>query len=198
VILDEALTLPLGIHRTAAIVEWFQGLFSRNQSPPVLVGGAAVELYTGGAYTTGDLDFIGDVPDEVATKLIEAGFHPEGRHWIHEAGQIYLELPGSSLEPGAQVAEIRVGASSVLAVSAEDILIDRLASWQFWKSSVDAVNAYLVWVSQIPAMDRSRIESLARQREVQPALESLIKFVSRAVDRPPSRKELEEWAGSIS
>ena len=40
--------------KTAALVEWVQGLYEDDATIPVLVGGAAVELLTGGAYTTGD------------------------------------------------------------------------------------------------------------------------------------------------
>ena len=50
--LARALQLSEGPRRTAAVVAWIQSLYA--SSPPVLVGGAAVELYTGGAYTTGD------------------------------------------------------------------------------------------------------------------------------------------------
>ena len=48
------LTMPDGVAKTAALVAWVQGLFVPGKEP-VLVGGAAVELYTGGAYTAGRL-----------------------------------------------------------------------------------------------------------------------------------------------
>ncbi len=63
-----------GPERTAALVAWFQGLFEDRSEAPVLVGGGAVELYTGGAYVTGDLDFVGSTTDSVAERLQEEGF----------------------------------------------------------------------------------------------------------------------------
>ncbi|HSN53772.1 MAG TPA: hypothetical protein VLT32_03830 [Candidatus Sulfomarinibacteraceae bacterium] len=47
--LDEALSLPEGPARTTAIVAWIQGLFDQEAHVPVLVGGAAVKIFTGGA-----------------------------------------------------------------------------------------------------------------------------------------------------
>jgi hypothetical protein len=78
------------------VAQWIQNLFEAR--PPVLAGGAAVELYTAGAYTTGDLDFIGDVTEEVARSLREAGFEREGRHWIHREAELFVEFPGSAVQ----------------------------------------------------------------------------------------------------
>mgnify|MGYP001818900785 CR=1 FL=1 len=89
--LKDALSQPDGPRRTAAIVAWIQGLFNEPEQAPVLVGGAAVEILTGGAYTTGDFDFVGSVPTSVRNILEKNGFNKSGRHWIHEAAQIFLE-----------------------------------------------------------------------------------------------------------
>ncbi len=185
-------TLPAGPERTAALAEWFQALFS--ESIPVLVGGAAVELYTRGGYVTGDLDFVGNVTPPVVRELERAGFRREGRHWIHDAGKVYLELASSSLKPEAEVAEIRIGRHRVLAASPEDILVDRLAAWQFWKSSADAISAYLVWRSQAGAMNLARLDRLAGKNGVRSALRKLLKFAPRTRKGERSGEELERWA----
>ena len=65
------LALPEGPERTTVIVEWIQSLYADDDRVPVFVGGAAVEILTGGAYTTGDLDFVGSVPAVVGTVLKE-------------------------------------------------------------------------------------------------------------------------------
>lgn len=189
-----SLSYAPGPLRTAAIVAWFQGLFSPGQTPPILVGGAAVELYSGGAYTTGDLDFVGSIPPGVVRRLRAAGFRKEGHHWIHEEARIYLELPGWTLGPGELAARIRVGKFSVLAISPEDILVDRLASWQFWSSSIDGINAYLLWRGQGPRLNRRRLAKLAKKNGVEASLRNLISFVRRTKGRPATNKELEKWA----
>jgi hypothetical protein len=154
------------------------------------VGGAAVELYTGGAYTTGDLDFVGGVSPAVAAALEAAGFHREGRHWIHERAEIFVEFPGSAVQPHERIAVVKVGGASVLTLSPEDMIIDRLAAWQFWKSATDGASAFLVWRAQEKSLDPARLDELATKRGVKRALDRL-KHLARG---DVSAEELERWA----
>ncbi len=182
---------PEGPDRTAALAAWLQSLFPEG-SVPVLVGGGAVELYTGGAYTTSDLDFLGSVPTQVRTLLEDAGFRKVGRHWAHDEGQVFIEFPGISLQPDEKSATLRRGDSIVLVVAPEDLIVDRLAAWQFWNSERDATNAFLIWRSN--EIEEPRLRSLARSRDVEWSLESLISFRARVTGREPTEVELESWA----
>ena len=71
-----------------------------------------MELYTGGAYRTGDLDFVGIVTKDVTEKLEQAGFERHGRHWIHQRFRLLIETPDRNLDSGNAVATIRLGWSS--------------------------------------------------------------------------------------
>ena len=192
--LSEILSLPEGPYRTAALAEWLQGLY--EDEAPVLVGGAAVELYTAGSYTSGDLDFVGHVPSSVERSLRQAGFVKEGRHWIHENG-VFVEFPGSALEPHERVATVRKGSHMVLILSVEDILVDRLAHWQFWRSTIDALNALALWRLWAQELDRRRLEDAARLREVEPALRSLQRFAERCGEEQPDDEAIERWASEV-
>ena len=176
--------------RTAGIVAWFQGLFERD--PPVLVGGGAVELYTGGAYRTADLDFVGRIPTDVARGLENAGFRKRGRHWIHEEAQIYIELPATTFDREVRIDAIRIKDWTVILLSPEDVLVDRLAAWKFWQVPVEGINAYLLFRVRGNEMDQERLEEAARVEEVADALDSLRSFGSR--DREP--EEIEAWANT--
>ena len=192
--LDSILKLPEGPARVAAVAAWVQGLSAASEVP-VLVGGAAVELYTGGAYRTGDLDFAGSLSREAEAELDRAGFRREGRHWIHEEGQLFLEFPSAGLAPGETTARLEVGGSSVVAIGLEELIVDRLAAWQFWRSSVDGVNAYLLYRTRRSDLDRSRLASLAEKATVTPALTALEELVARHGKNEPTSDELREWAG---
>jgi hypothetical protein len=190
--LQGILGTPEGPQRTAAVAAWIQGLF--DERPPVLVGGAAVELYTGGAYTSGDFDFVGGVTPEVGRRLEAEGFSREGRHWIHEKGQVFVEFPSASLDPGDKTATLRVGRHRVLTLRPEALIVDRLSAWQFWNSGIDGVNAYLIWRKRHERLDQRYLGALARTRKVVEALRRLRAFAKRFSKRNPPQEDLEKWA----
>jgi hypothetical protein len=194
-VLKIATRLPEGPKRTAAVAAWIQSLYPTR--PPVLVGGAAVELYTGGAYTTGDFDFLGDVPDSVGRALEESGFKRKGRHWIHAEAELFVEFPGSAVQPHEKTAMLELGGVSVLTLSPEDMIIDRLAAWQFWRSTTDGASAFLIWKAQEKRLDRKRLAVLAGLRGVERALARLSEFVQGVGARETSPKDLEKWADQV-
>lgn len=192
--LASVLALPPGPKATAALAAWVQALFEEPAQVPVLVGGAAVELYTSGAYTTGDLDFVGPVPPAVARKLEAAGFRREGRNWIHSEGEVFLEFPGSKLQEGETVARLRAGGHVVLVLGLDEILVDRLAAWSFWKSDVDGIAAFELWRRRFRSLDRRRLRHLAAERGVESGLRRLERFAGKWRSRRPRPEELARWA----
>lgn len=187
-------SMPEGPRRIAAIANWFQGLYPSPERAPVLVGGAAVEIYTGGAYSTGDLDFVGRITPEVEDRLREAGFRPRARHWVHEEGGIFIELPGSMLGAGERVAEVKVDEWKVRLVSPEDALVDRRAAWKHWSSGIDGASAFRLWRAQEDDLEMDRLRKRATAEHVLDSLEELRAFDRRIGDREPTEGEVAEWA----
>jgi hypothetical protein len=187
---ERILGMDPGPARTAALVAWFQGLFGERSEAPVLVGGAAVELYTNGAYVTGDLDFVGFMTDTVSARLQTEGFRRQGRHWVHREGGIFIEMPAQMFDRAVRVDSIEIGELSIRVLSPEDVLVDRLAAWKFWRSSLSGVNAYLIWNDRGSEMDSEWLERLAGMEGVEDALVKLREFAQRQ----RSLKEVEEWA----
>jgi hypothetical protein len=50
-----------------------------NQQCPILVGGAALQLWTTGRYVSGDFDLVGVDPKPMEEALIKRGFRREDR-----------------------------------------------------------------------------------------------------------------------
>jgi hypothetical protein len=193
---DEAHSLPDGPRRTAAITAWVQSLFSGEDGIPVLVGGAAVEILTGGAYTTGDFDFVGLVPASVRRILQSNGFKKSGRHWINDDAEIFLEFPGEVLGPEELAVQREVFGYDLIMVSLEDLLVDRLGAWAYWKSGVDGANAFFVYRACRDEIDQDRLSRRAREAGFEEALQDLREFDIEWAESEPVAETLESWANS--
>jgi hypothetical protein len=130
-------------------------------------------------------------------QLETVGFQRQGRHWIHEEHQVFLEFPSADLDEGDRAAIIEVGEYSVLIIGLEELIVDRLAAWQFWKSEVDAVNALRLREGSAFDLDLIRLRTLAKIRDVEPALGALEDLMVRLGGREPSAKQLDEWSRQI-
>lgn len=191
--LARILKLRPGPRRTAELAAWFQALYPEGAPFPVLVGGAAVELYTGGAYTTSDLDFVGELPESVAARLLGAGFERRGRHWVHEAGKVFLELPGRQLAPAAEPMRVELGRVEVLTVAPEALLADRLAAWKFWGSETDGASALLLLRARGKEMNSRLAARCARELEVEDERRRLVRFERSLEGRPIGSEEIQLW-----
>jgi len=192
--LEDALSVPESPQRTAAIAAWVQGLFNEENQVPVLVGGAAVEILTGGAYTTKDLDFVGHVPASVRRVLDSSGFKKTGRHWIHHEAEIFLEFPGVSLGPDETSIRLKAFGYDLIVVSLEDLLVDRLGAWAHWQSGVDGANAFVLYRTRRKEIDDGRLTRRAREAGFEPALEALRSFDAEWQQSEPDAESLEDWA----
>ena len=174
---------PDGSPRTAGLVAWVQSLFAGEDEDtvPVLIGGTAVELFTGGAHTTVDIDFAGRVPARVGRILQRVGFRREGRSWVHDGARVYLDFT-DKVERKPTVVDLKVGEASVKALAPEELITERLQDWRKWRSEVDAVNALLVYRSLDRHIDATRLSSLAMDKEVESLLKTLKKYAQSPDD----------------
>lgn len=111
---------------------------------PTLVGGAAVEFYAPGSYTTTDIDLVverrtREAIHEVFTAL---GFTKPTRHWVR--GEIFVEVPGSYMSEPAD--EIPIDRFVLRVIRKEFALADRIVGFREWKS----------WAYALQAMDMIR------------------------------------------
>lgn len=128
---EEALRLLARISRA---------LDEAGHRPPVLVGGAAVEIYTRGAVATGDFDLSCGRQDVLEEFMQREGFvRPSGpgmatRGWIHPELKLGFECVSDTLLDGMadreMVQVISLGDDGDIAVIApEDIIADRMGQY---------------------------------------------------------------------
>ncbi len=153
---------------TAAIIA--EALRSVGQDP-ILVGGAAVEYYTEGGYSTADVDMVSEGGPELIKVMGNLGFHKIGKDFSHPKLKIYVEFPGRALKASEKFSELEIYGHRLRIISIEDLVVDRLCAFKFWKSTIDGVNTLLLL--ELGEAEPSRVQQRAQEEGVQDALEVL-------------------------
>ena len=107
---------------------------------PILVGGAALELWTTGAYVTGDFDLVSATSDRMEAELVTRGFRREDRAGRVLRGLYHPELGlgvdfvsgrlFDGLADELRVRLVRVSdVSQVRVIPVEDVIADRLGQF---------------------------------------------------------------------
>jgi hypothetical protein len=148
----------------------------------VIVGGFAVELYSGGAYRTGDIDFVIDTPrvkeaqrvfEELTTKR---GWRKVSR--VYEGpGALYLDLVGYTYT--GRVKELHICGGSVYVQSPEDAIVSSLNACVYWESPADCERAAAVLSAQREHIDWGYLLELARRNGVDKKLEEIKHVVEK-------------------
>ncbi|MDF1525032.1 MAG: hypothetical protein RRA15_01435 [bacterium] len=192
--LKNILALPHDLDRTAALAWWMQSCYPDEAVRPILVGGAAMELYSEGAFITAELDFVGIVPPPVASDLKKAAFGRLGRQWLHDKESVSIVFHNDTLRKGERAVDQSFGDYPVLMVSPEDLLVDRLASWRHRESPTHGVQAYLLYYLKHGPMDLEHLRQRAAQEDVEPALDSVTRLFFKNKGQLPEAEYLGAWA----
>lgn len=117
-----------------------EAMRARGHEPPVLVGGATVELYSASRTITGDFDVVTGRQEDFEAILQEHGFiRPSGagmatRGWIHPEFKLGFEVVSSTLLDGQadrnRIVMVQIGDAGQAAVMPiEDIIADRMGQY---------------------------------------------------------------------
>lgn len=161
--------------------------FEKKGIQAVLVGGAVVEYYTAGGYTTADIDMI--LPplekQEIETIMKELGFErfEDYRHWLHPRIPIPVEFPPGPLQVGhlliQEVNEIEVEETKLKILKVEDILLDRLIMAQEWKDLQAQIQAEMLMYAHYTGIDWPYVH----QKSSQLGILKLFQKVQRTVKK---------------
>jgi hypothetical protein len=146
---------------------------------PILVGGAAVEIYTQGHFATSDLDVVTPVQDVFERALFDLGFvKPSGpntltRGVIHPELEIGIEIVGSVLmdgrasrERGITVLMSNESGPSIDVIGVEDLIADRMGQDASYPQGRPEMRGQAVRLYQLAVVE-SGIDTAYLDRRIQ-------------------------------
>lgn len=169
--LEEASQLEDRAERALAITAVIQKALSPYHLYPILVGGAAVEIYTRGLYASGDIDYVLPTVDKVKKTMKMLGFKKEGRLFIHPKFELIIEFPSNTLEKGESYEIIEYNGVPIRIIAREDLLIDRLNAFKWGGASIEIQNI-LIMLDSISTPTKE-IKYKAKKHDVSDALKDL-------------------------
>ncbi len=150
----------------------------------VLVGGAAVSLYTQGRYVSGDFDVVAGVDDAFDLAMKNNGFVTEDRRghllvgWYHpQYPNLGVQVVSGPLFDGmsdpTKIKAISVGKGHLTMAAVEDLIADRLGQFAASNNLDQSLLRQAKWLVRIPDLDRSYLVRRIRQESGDPSLVDL-------------------------
>jgi len=133
-------------------------LEERGLGRVIVVGGYAVELYSGGAYRTGDVDVIVERASALLRTALGMIEEWRGRVWIHEALSYAIDIVSSFYDKPKQPVVLEVGGKKVYVEPPEECIVSALAACVYWGSDLDCEKAAMVMAAQWNAIDWEYLE----------------------------------------
>ncbi|HOP56230.1 MAG TPA: DUF6036 family nucleotidyltransferase [bacterium] len=141
---------------------------------PIIVGGNALEFYTLGDYSTGDIDLVSHRITEIGNLLESWGFKRVGRHWYHLEFDIAVEIPDEYLAGDySRLTSVKIEGFTTYIIGIEDLIIDRLNACVHWSSLQDCE-----WVKELILLHKDDIDwdYLINRAKQEKTIETLLKI----------------------
>lgn len=190
-LIKKALLTQDKLERQIYLAAAISSAFEKRGIQTVLVGGAVVEYYTAGEYTTVDIDMI--LPPiekrEIENVMEELGFErfEDYRHWLHPHIPIPVEFPPGPLQIGhllvREVNEIEIEKVKLKILKVEDILLDRLIMAQEWKDLQAQVQAEMLMYAHYSEIDWSYVHQRSSLLGILKLLQKIQSKVKRRMKR---------------
>jgi hypothetical protein len=176
--LERALALENETERKLAVAALIDQLAQRIGWRAIVIGGLAVEFWTHGAYSTGDIDLYlphGPAMDDLFAEL---GFERHGRQWVLPEHELFIEAPASFPAEHEEVHEVTLRSGfTVLLLSPEDVLVVRLH--QFVSGGHRDVASQALTLLGSEDVDPTRLRERADQEGLVSALSALVDLERR-------------------
>jgi len=154
-----------------------EAMHARGLQRPILVGGAAAELWSHSAVTTGDFDMCTTRQPELEEEMRKAGFvRPSGagamlKGWVHPEVRLGFEVVAETpMDGNVEPARLRlvrpVGETALFRViCVEDLIADRMGQYAS-RSAPDRIDQARLLLSLHPDADLEYLERRTREESM--------------------------------
>jgi len=140
----------------------------------MIVGGSAIEIYTGGDYVSGDVDYVTDSREAVARVLRSWNFTDKGKWFSKDEWGLFvdvMETQGTGSRRLTRVIDTKVGPFRIAGI--EDLLIKRVREAIHWQDRKEAFDQAVLLARHADRVDWRYIEFYASQEKWLPQLKAL-------------------------
>jgi len=141
-----------------------------------IVGGSAIELYTGGAYVSGDIDVIVSDRKPVEQVLRSWGFKDEGKLWTNDELGLFVDLMQRDLTGSSTLTRVIETSYGPLRLGAiEDLILKRVLEARYWAQKNALAQAILLVTRYGRELDWEYIDFKAKREQIQDLVQELRK-----------------------
>lgn len=184
--LQKARELERGFQRTIYLMSVLTEELEKKGIKPVIIGGAAVEFYTRDWYATADIDLAIDKKyrEEFNEVMDEFGFDKEGRMWVREDLNLYIEIPGDIKDISRErLTEVETEEGHAYVIGLEDIVFDRIEAAEHWNSGSDKEQAIRVGTAFYDEIDWSYIRNKCKEDFSEEMLDEVLEVIEDEKDK---------------
>ncbi|MFQ6095407.1 MAG: DUF6036 family nucleotidyltransferase [Candidatus Bathyarchaeia archaeon] len=169
---------PSELKKKMLFIGYLFNKLSKKDVKAYVVGGEAVEIYTAGQFTTGDIDITVTDREKTVKLLVEMGFTQTGRIWLNENVGLAIDIVSTFPSRTEKARIIEVGDFKVNVVGVEDLVIDRLTAAKYWRSNpkLDIEQAAVLLTAFKNSVDLEYIRKRAVEEKVDDYLQEIEKW----------------------
>lgn len=165
----------------------FLGLFSEKLKEKgvnaIIVGGEAIDIYTGGTFASADIDLLVQSRTITERLLNKFGFEKkENTLWLNKELAIVIHVIESSYSgDSSRLTKIKVGKYQIQIASPEYLIKDRLCSFKFWKDNPQSDMEKAIALLRIfsDSIDNTYLDGLAKENDIEDVLGKARKYASK-------------------
>lgn len=154
-----------------------------NGVKAILVGGQAIDIYTGGTFATSDIDLVVDNKAATERLLNKFGFGRGGNTlWMNRDLNLVIQvIPESYSGDKSKLRKFKVRDLELNVAAPEDLIQNRLYAAKFWKSNpqLDLEQSIALLKLFSASLDNRYLDALAKKNDIEDILAEARRYASK-------------------